>query len=184
MVIFLISRPVMADEIQKWSVLPEESKITFKGNQMGSPFDGAVKSFTADIIFDINHLDQSHVQVFIKTADIDAQDSERNKALAGSEWLDIAQFPEIKFLATAFKKIDDFHFETDGDLTIRNITLPLHFPFTLTFSDDKAVMDASVTLNRSLFKLGTGEWADPSIIANEVAVHIHLTARKNTTSTP
>ena len=37
-----------------------------------------------------------------------------------------------------------------------------------------ATLDVDTTLKRLDFGIGSGDWADPSMIGNEVLVHAHL----------
>lgn len=163
---------------QKWDVQADKSAITFHGKQMGNDFDGAITKFTPDIHFDADHLDQSKVTVDIDINSIDAKDAERNKNIKESDWFDVARFPTARFETTKISKTGDDAFTAEGNLTIHGITVPIQLPFKLAHEKDKdtVIMTGSVTLDRSKFQLGTGDWADPTVIANEVPVDIKVTA--------
>ena len=165
----------------KWDVLPEKSSIIFHGKQMGADFDGVINKFKPDIRFDENDLAHSKVTVDIDINSIDGKDPERNKSIKGADWFDTDHFPTARFETTKFVKTGDNAFTASGNLTIRGISVPIELPFTLAhesigFGQDRAIMTGKVTLDRSKFQLGTGDWADPSVIANEVPVDIKVTA--------
>lgn len=165
----------------KWDVMVEKSSITFHGKQMGTDFDGVLTKFTPDIRFDENNLDQSRVAVDIDINSIDAKDAERNKSIKGTDWFDTDRFPTARFETTKFAKTGEGAFTASGNLTIHGVTVPIQLPFTLAhekvgFGQDRVIMTGTVTLDRSKFQLGTGDWADPSVIANEVPVDIKLVA--------
>jgi polyisoprenoid-binding protein YceI len=166
-------------------MVPEDSSISFRGKQMGKDFDGKILKFTAQIYFDPAQLEQSKVIAEMDMRFIDANDDERNKNLLGKEWLDVIEFPSARFETHGFKKTGDSAYVADATLTIHGVIQEIEFPFTLEFSaiekgkdsgKEKAVMSGSVTLDRSKFQLGLGDWADPSVIANEIPVEVKVTA--------
>jgi polyisoprenoid-binding protein YceI len=85
-------------------------------------------------------------------------------------------------VADSFRKTGEGAYEANGNLTIKGITVPVLLPFTIKLEDVKDIgmtrarVKGSAVLDRSKFGLGKGEWADPSVIANEVTVDIDLTA--------
>ncbi|HYD17090.1 MAG TPA: YceI family protein [Patescibacteria group bacterium] len=178
--------PVLAAETpappaaREWTLLPRESTITFRGKQMGKEFDGEISTFKAQIWFDPEQLDQSKVIVDIDLMSIDARDTDRNKSLLGPEWLDVQQFPVAHFETVNFAKKEDGSYIASATLTMHGMPVEVQLPFTLDIKQDsgkdKAIMTGKVTLDRSKFALGTGDWADPSVIANEVDVTVTVAA--------
>ena len=165
---------------KKWEMIAEKSSITFHGKQMGTEFDGFIKFFTPEIYFDESNLEQSKVIVDIDINSIDAKDAERNKSIKGPDWFKTDEFPTARFESEKFAKTGENAFTADATLTIRGVAVPVQFPFTLThqavgFGQDRAIVTGSVTLDRSKFQLGQGDWADPSVIANEVQVDVKVT---------
>lgn len=170
---------------RQWEMVPEDSSIKFSGKQMGADFEGAITSFTTQIFFDPDNLPQSKVIAEIDLRSIDAKDTDRNKNLPGKDWFDIGAFPTARFETQDIKKTGDNAYVADATLTIHGIIQEIALPFTLDITrvekgedkgKDKAVMHGDVTLDRSKFQLGTGDWADPSVIANEVPVTVTVTA--------
>lgn len=170
---------------RKWDYVPSESSIIFHGTQMGTAFDGSFAKFTPVIYFDADHLDDSKVTVDIDILSVDAKDSDRNKNLLGSDFFDSTQFPTARFETNKITKTGDNTYSADATLTIRGTVQQVTLPFTLDISKitkgkdsgkDKAVMTGKITLDRSKFQIGQGDWADPSVIANEVPVDIKVSA--------
>jgi polyisoprenoid-binding protein YceI len=177
----LLVQPAFAQTARKWEMIPEESAIVFHGKQMGADFEGRFKNFSAEIYFDPAALAESRVTAIIDTASADSGDAERDENLKGPEWLAVETFPAARFESAEFTRTGENAFEARGTLTIHNVTLPVVLPFTLEFLRDdsgkeKALMKGSLVLDRSNFGLGTGDWADPSIIANEVPVDVVVSA--------
>lgn len=182
LVIASMTSPALAqDAVKKWQIVPEESSIAFAGKQYSGTFKGVFKGFTADITFDAEHLDQSIVSVVVDIATADTGDKERDTNIISSEWFDTPKFPSARFVSSSFTKTGENTFDMVGMLTLKETTLPLTIPFKLDITKDDsgketAVAAGSIALDRSKFMLGTGEWKDPSIIGNEVAVNIAITA--------
>jgi len=169
----------------KWIVDYKKSSITFTGKQMGEEFKGSFVRFTAAgnrITFDPGNPAGGGAKMNIDIASVSTQSAERDDTIKGEDWFDVAQFPWARFETTAFRKTGDGTYEALANLTIRDVTLPVTLPFTLKIAkedSDKniiATMDASITLDRSKFHLGTGSWVDTSVIANEVPVSVHVVA--------
>lgn len=118
------------------------------------------------------------VSVDIDPASFSSNDAERDSTASGKDWFDVATFPKITYTAEKFTKTDA-GYVAHGTLKLKDMEYPLDLPFTLKLEDagKTAVMDAQMMLDRSKLKLGLGEWADQSVIKNEVALKIHLTAR-------
>jgi polyisoprenoid-binding protein YceI len=167
--------------VREWKMVEKESSISFKGKQMGKDFDGEIRNFTSAIYFDDAHLDQSKVTADIDLTTIDARDTDRNKSLFSADWLDIPQFPKARFETQKILKKDDGSYVAEATLTLHGTVQQIELPFTLAIDTkdsgkDTAVMNGKVTLDRSKFALGTGDWADPSVIANEIVVDVKVTA--------
>ena len=172
-----------------WLVDKNQSSITFTGTQMGKKFEGVFKNFDAEISFDPEAPRGSHVKVTIDTASADTQDTERDGIIKDTLWFDVKNFPIATYESEQFSKTNATDFVAEGTLTIRDVTLPVNLPFTLDITEDKdsgnktARMTAHVSLNRSLFKLGQKDWADPKSVANNVDVAITVVATSQKAST-
>ena len=184
--ILLLSAPAQAAAVKNtWTVLHEKSSITFKGKQMGAVFEGSFDRFSTQILFDPDNLPESRVKASVDISSVDTKASDRDENIRGKEWFDVVQFPYALFETKSIRKTGTNAYEADGALTIKGITVPLKLPFKLVIekraSDGRttALMDADITLDRATFRLGAGNWADTSVIANEVPVHIHLAALRN-----
>jgi len=177
--------PGQADRIAPapvWEMDKSQSSIVFKGSQMGKAFEGRFRDFDAQIRFAPDMLEASDVSVTVKTASAASGDQERDDTLQGRQWFDVENFPVATYESSSFRKTDDTHFVSEGNLTIRDVTVPVTLPFTLTIADDTdsgkkiATMQAGITLDRSTLQLGRGDWADPKSVANNVDIAITVVA--------
>lgn len=179
-ILLMTTSPAFA--AKTWNVLNAKSSINFRAKQMGAEFKGSFERFESTIIFDPANLVASKAVIVIDTASVNTQNAERDENIRGKDWFDVVQFPTARFATSSFRKTGENAYEASAELTIRDRTVPVLLIFKLNIVDgssDKnpmAIMDGSLVLDRSLFKLGGKNWADTSIIANEVPVDVHVVA--------
>ena len=166
-----------------WNISPSESHITVAFQQMGTGVKAEFQSFSGDIVFDQDHLEQSHVIIDVDTKSFVSGDKDRDNTAHTKEWFDTEHFPSARFESMTFKKAEDNKYIADGTLTIKETSRPLSLPFSLSLTkldsgNTKAQVSADIVLDRSAFDLGIGSWADKSLIANDVALSIYMTAKK------
>jgi polyisoprenoid-binding protein YceI len=179
--LLLLPPALAAETAPKWNVMHSQSSIAFRPKQMGTEFRGTFDLFAADIAFDPANLEGSRVLVEIHVSKVSTGASDRDEALRSGDWFDVTKYPTARFEAARFRKTGDDTFEAEGTLTIKDITQPVVLPFRLSIVKDDsgkrtATVDGSLVLDRSLYRLGTGQWADKTIVANEVPVDIHIVA--------
>jgi polyisoprenoid-binding protein YceI len=147
--------------------------LTFSGTQQGAAFTGRFKSFDATIAFDPAQLATSRFEVKINLASADTANAERDDALHGADFFDIAHMPTATYTATKFRSLGGDRYAADGVLTLHGISKPVTLTFAWT-SGTKPALTGDAVVNRLDFKVGGGDWADTSQIANAVKVHTSL----------
>ncbi|MCB1783888.1 MAG: YceI family protein [Alphaproteobacteria bacterium] len=167
-------------DVSRWVVVPQASTLEFTAIQSGQGFNGAFNRFSAQIAFDPEKLEQSRVLVTVDIVSLMTGSEERDVQAKSSEWFDVAQYPSAVFETSSFEKMADDQYVAHGNLTIRDTTVPLDLPFTLSFEDGGNVvnMAGSATIDRLAFGVGMGEWADGKTVAPMVDLRINLRAHK------
>ena len=175
--LFLLWIPFFANATH-WQIVPAESSLQFTATQNNSPVKGQFKKFSGDIQFDPNQLTTSQVKIIIDINSVSASYKELVDTLKTPDWFDIKLFPNAEFKATQFKKIDDKSYQADGNLTIRDKTIPTTLTFTLDeYTPTKAHVSGKTLLKRSDFGIGRGEWAKTDDVKDEVTVTFTLSAQ-------
>src|SRR5258708_15211067 len=105
-----------------WKLDAAKSQLSFSGTQTGEAFKGHFTRFNTQIDFDPDHPETSHIVVVIDPASAVSGDSQRDRALPGTDWFDIAQFPQAKFVTTAVRKTGANAYAADRTLTLRGVT--------------------------------------------------------------
>lgn len=153
---------------------PARSSLTFSGTQDGEPFDGRYRSFDARVAVDDATGLPTGITARIDVTSADTRNAERDQTLGTSEFFDYARFPSARFRTLACRSAAPEP-ACDAELTIRDRTRPLRFPFTWTMQPDgRAKLEASVVVKRLQFDVGSGDWADTTMIGDDVTVRISL----------
>ena len=149
---------------------PARSHLSFSGSAQGEAFEGRFARYSATVSIDGA---ATSVTAEVDVTSVDTQNSERDETLATAEFFDFAKFPKATFRTTACRAAGAGRFECDAELTIRDKTVKLAFPFTIN-EGGKATLDAKVTLDRTQFDVGTGDWSGEDAVAHAVEVTVHL----------
>lgn len=157
-----------------WAVDAAHSSLGFTGSYQGQSFEGVFKRFDARIAYDPADLAHAKFDVSVDITSVDTQNSERDQAALGEAFFDTARFPRARFATTGFRKTADGKVLADGTLTLRGIRKPVTLEVTFIPHGDAATLDVTAHLKRLDFGIGSGEWADPSMIGNAVTVQGHL----------
>ena len=81
---------------------------------------------------------------------------------------------QTTFVSSTVKRKDATHYEVAGKLSIKGQTHDLAVPVQLTQAQGLSTVTGAFTLKRLDFKVGDGDWADPSVVANDVQVKFKL----------
>jgi polyisoprenoid-binding protein YceI len=120
--------------IGTWSRTRAASISPVKSWARNSP--GTFGDFTADISFDPDNLPAAKVTADIAIQSLDSKDKERDDTAKGRDFFDADSFPKARFESSEFKKTGENTYEAVGNLTIKDVTLPLSLSFTLVFATD------------------------------------------------
>lgn len=167
-----LSAPLAA-QAGTWHADGKSSTLGFSGISQGDAFDGRFKTFDATIAFDPAQLATSRFDVKITLASADTANSERDDSLRGTDFFDTAHTPVATYTATRFRSLGGNRYAADGTLTLRGISKPVTLTFAWAAGATPALVGDAV-VNRLDFKVGGGQWADTSQIANAVKVHTSL----------
>ncbi|ANQ86037.1 YceI family protein [Azoarcus olearius] len=152
------------------------SRVDFSYKQMGVGMDGRFGKADFQLAFDPARPEAGRAAIDIDLASIDTGSAEANAESAAKAWFDTARHPRASFRATRVKALGGNRFEAAGTLTIKGRSQEVTAPFTFNAQGNAGVFDGSFVLRRSDFGIGEGEWADPSIVANEILVKFHVQA--------
>lgn len=162
----------------EWKVDKAASRLEFSATQNGKEFSGTFSSFDAAIDFDPEKLAAARIEVIVDTASAKTGDRQRDAALPTADWFAVKAFPKAAFSASKVVETGAGAYEARGKLTIRDASRDLALPFTLKIDGDNAVADGSITLVRTDFGVGQGEFATGEWVGLDVKVSFHISASR------
>ncbi len=166
----VLAMPAMA---RTWQVDAARSTLGFTNRYQGVQYSGRFARFTAHITYDPQDLARAKFDVAIDIASLDTRNSERDHAALGTDFFDAGQFPRAFFATTTFHAVAG-KVIAEGELKLRGVVRPVQLEVTFAPRGNTATLDVTAHLTRLAFGIGGGEWADPSLIGNDVVVQGHL----------
>ncbi len=155
-------------------VVPAQSQITFAAKEMGVPVEGHFGKWTANIAFDPKTPEAGKVGFTIQTASASFGAPETDAEVPKPEWFSVAKFPTATFTSTAIKAKGAGKYDVTGNLTVKGTTKPVVVPIALAQAGGTTTATGQFTIKRNDFKIGEGEWADTSQVADEVLVKFKI----------
>jgi polyisoprenoid-binding protein YceI len=137
--------------------------IDFRISHLGYSFiHGTFKDWSGTFSFDAAKPEDSKISIDIKTASVDTNHAERNKHISSKDFLDVATYPDAKFVSTSVKstgKNADGKETADvtGDLTLHGVTKPVVIKATFNgegkdpWGGYRAGFNGTTTIKRSDF---------------------------------
>ena len=159
---------------QQQLLLPAHSSIDFTIRQMGVPVQGHFRQFGAQVAFDPARVQDSRIVLTIDIASATMGSRETDAELPKAEWFHTARFPQATFRSSSVRALDKNRLEVAGTLSIKGVARDVVVPVTLAQSGATTTATGTLALARLAYRIGTDEWADTSMVADEVQVRFKL----------
>lgn len=156
-------------------LLPEQSELSFVVKQMGVPMNGRFKKFDAQVTFDAAKLASSKVAFTVDMGSATLGSAEADSELPKAPWFNVPKFPQATFSSSAIKALGGGKYEMAGQLSIKGQAREVLVPVTMTQAGALTVATGVLPIKRLAFKVGDGDWADTSMVADDVQVKFKLT---------
>ena len=174
LVLLTAAIPALAQQ----KLVPAQSSMAFTIKQMGVPVDGQFKKFDAQVSFDAAKLATSKIAFTIDMGSATMGAPESDAEMPKPVWFNAVRFPQATFQSSAIKALGGGKFEVAGQLNIKGNVRDVVVPVALTQTDTAPNLTTTATgafaIKRLAFKVGEGEWADTSMVADEVQVKFKL----------
>ena len=166
----LAAQPAVAQQ----KLVPAQSEVQFTARQMGVPLEGHFKKFDAQVSFDPAKLATSKIVFTVDTGSATMGSRETDAELPKATWFNVPQFPQATFQSSAIKALGAGKFEVTGKLSIKGMARDVVVPVTLVQNGATTLASGALPLKRLAFKIGENEWADTSMVADDVQVKFKL----------
>ena len=167
------STPALAPARGAWQV--QEGSLEITVLQMGSEVTGSFADWTADIDYSQTpDADGRHGSVTVTVSIGSLTLGSVTDQAMGAEYFNAEEFPTARFTADLLQQ-DDGHV-AKGTLTIRDQSVPVEMPFSLTIDGDTAQAEGGLTVDRRKFDIGA-ESTDS--LGTSVDIRFALTAKRS-----
>jgi polyisoprenoid-binding protein YceI len=184
LVFFILAGQNVLAAARGWELDKAHSNFYFRIDHIFSKVDGNFNDFSGEINFDPKNLAESRFFFEIKTDSINTNLAKRDKHLQSSDFFDESKFPTMTFQSVKITDIGNNVYEVFGKLTVKGEAYDLTLPLSLAgVKDHPAVknkevigFNGAVTIDRLVYKVGTGKFAEMGVVGKDVEVLVTLEA--------
>lgn len=169
LVLLLVAAPLSA---ASFTFDASTSELGFIGDYGGEPVPGKFKVFSGTVDFDLAKPLATRFSTEIDVASLDTDYSDRDDTLRGEEFFDTAKHPQASYASSGDCTAAGGKLSCPGTLTLRGVTKPV--ALEITPLADGRIIEGKATVDRSQFRVGSGDWADPESIAHAVTITFRL----------
>jgi polyisoprenoid-binding protein YceI len=170
----LLTGVVGAQPASPARLVPAQSEITFQVKQSGVPIDGRFRKFEAQLVLDPKAPHAGSVSLSIDTASATVGFAESDAELPRPPWFNSGKFPRAVFQSSAIQALGGGKFQVAGKLDIKGNVRELLVPVAIVQGGPQSTATGEFVVKRLDFKIGENEWADLSLVANDVRVRFKL----------
>jgi polyisoprenoid-binding protein YceI len=151
-----------------------KSRISFVSRQMNVPVEGKFGRFEAQLAWDTARPESSRARLEVDLASIDTGLAEADEEVRTKGWFDVKNHPKAVFVSSGVRPLGGGRYEVSGKMTIKGQTRDVAAPFVVKEQGGATVFEGEFPLRRLQFGIGEGQWADTSVVANEVQVRFRI----------
>ena len=171
----------------EWSFDPNHCEVVFKIKHIFAYVTGAFEEFDGKVLFDPGDLDESVIQVRVAVNSINTRIEKRDQHLRSEAFFETEKFPYMTFASSEILHENGNNYIARGKLTIKDVTREIELPFTYLgtrqnpFDNGQLVLgvDAEYTLDRLIYRVGSGKYYKQGLIDKDVILSIHLELVRN-----
>jgi polyisoprenoid-binding protein YceI len=173
-----------------WSTDSAHTEINFSITHFFTPVSGTFEDYEIDLDYDAQNPENSTVEARIKVASVNTGNAKRDSHLRTADWFETDKHPYMTFKSTSVRKVGENQLIASGPLTIKGRSHEVELPITLLGTQpipetmqqmlggtrQVASFQASTSIDRGDFGVGTGNWAATMVVGGEVDIEILLEA--------
>jgi polyisoprenoid-binding protein YceI len=138
-----------------YNIDPGHSRVGFVARHaMVTKVRGSFNEFSGSGYFEAENPQASRLELTIQAKSIDTRNGDRDAHLRGNDFFDMDTYPEIRFVSTSVRKVDETVYEVTGDLTIKDVTRPITIEFEVSgpvqdpWGSERIGLEGSTVINR------------------------------------
>lgn len=147
--------PIPSSLTGDYAVDPSHTDIGFAvRHAMISKVRGSFSRFHGTGHLDAEDPSRSSLELTIDATSIDTRNADRDAHLRSSDFLDVENHPEIRFVSTSVEQLEGDRYRITGDLTIKDVTRPVSFELSYTgdvidpFGNQRIGLEGGTSIDR------------------------------------
>lgn len=177
-----VTAPQAHSAAPQWTFDPVHSGLFFDIRHIYSATRGYFEAYSGDFRFDPDKPEASQFDIVVKTKSLTTHHDRRDKHVFSEDFLDVKQFPEIRFKSNNIRRIDGNQYEVEGALTIKDVTKTVTIPFDFLGVRDNpfdskqlvAGFEGRITIDRLEYNVGSGKYYEMGAVGKDVDILISL----------
>jgi len=171
LVSMLTAAGALADE---WR-MQGEGELLFEATWEGQAVPGRFHDFEVWLDTGDGGIAGAALTVTVNLDSADMDDPDINEAIAGPDWFAVSEHPVATYTSESIEAASGDGFAAEGHLDLKGVRLPVAVPFRWSESDGRVQMRGELTIDRTRFDVGSGEWATGEPIGTGVRVSFDVT---------
>lgn len=152
--------------------------LAFTAWWSGTSIEGGFSRWTGEVDFDPDALDKTSIGVTIEMTSASTADPQRDEMLLGESFFNVAANPKARFTSTSVSHRGGDRYRIAGTLSLNGKSMPAMLDARIAISGDQARVSGSAVIDRTMFNVGSGEWAATDQIAANVTVKFSFPAHR------
>src|SRR3954467_3202475 len=180
--------PSFTDLTGTYTLDPTHTRIGFVARHaMVTKVRGSFNEFEGTAVVDGEDPANSSVRVTIDAKGAETPTAQRDEHLRTNDFLALEQYPQITFVSTGIRQVDETTFEVTGDLTIKDVTNRIPVPFEFEgaakdpFGNQRIGFNGSVTIGRKVYGITWNAALETGgvLVSDKVVLEFEVSAVKN-----
>ncbi len=164
---------------EQWRSVATDSQLNYEVTFQGLPIAGQFKRFS------VIYSPAAKLLVNVDVGSADMSDDELNSEIANPDWFDTGRFSEATFSSESLNAQSNASqdFIAAGNLNLKGVSEPVKVPFLWRQDAEnpgRAIMSGQLTLQRSDFSIGIGDWCSGEQIGIDVSVSFIVHMQRQT----
>lgn len=158
----------------------DSGELVFSSAVEDTAFSGRFHDFSVRYCLAGAAPDSHEIRVEVRLASAHSDNRDRDETLKGPEFFAVERHPVSVWQSETVRRDGD-GYVADGELSLKGITAPQSIRYELSPDGDALVargrftMSGGTRVDRQRYDVGTGEFADPAFVRNEVEVEFEVT---------
>lgn len=171
----------LAAELPQWQSVASASELSFEASYDGEPVPGRFERFSVTARFEPTRPAEGAIHVVVDLDSVATGNGELDAELRKPVWFDSASNAQALYRTDAIRVLADGSYVASGQLHLKGSVAPVSLRFVWEDGGDQASlrgafrMRGASKVRRGDFDVGSGEWADSDLVAQDVLVRFRVT---------